>query len=56
MGDIAERTLHIARFLFQNDGSRKKLSNYPEELRGLADISDIAVEPVARYQPVVKAH
>jgi phosphate transport system protein len=59
MGDIAERTLQIALdSYFKNDGSRKKVLELSEELRGLADeisdISDIAVELVARYQPVAK--
>jgi phosphate transport system protein len=56
MGDIAERTLQIALdSYFKNDGSRKKVVELSEELRGLADeISDIAVELVARYQPVAK--
>lgn len=56
MGDIAERTLQIALdSYFKNDGSRKKVLKLSEELRGLADeISDIAVELVARYQPVAK--
>src|SRR5918992_1943186 len=56
MGDIAERTLQIALdSYFKNYGSRKKVLELSEELRGLADeISDISVELVARYQPVAK--
>ena len=56
MGDIAERTLQTSLdSYFKNDGSRKKVLELSEELRGLADeINDIAVELVARYQPVAK--
>src|ERR671914_1084532 len=56
MGELAERTLQIALdSYFKNYGSRKKVLELSEELRGLADeISDISVELVARYQPVAK--
>jgi phosphate transport system protein len=56
MGELAKRTLQIALdSYFKNDGPRKKVLELSEEIRVLADeISDIAVELVARYQPVAK--
>ena len=56
MGDMAQRSLQIALDCYFNDaGSRKKVFELSEKLRSLEDeIGDIAVELIARYQPVAK--
>jgi phosphate transport system protein len=54
MGDMAQRSLQIALdCYFKDAGSRKKVFELSEKLRSLEDeIGDIAVELIARYQPV----
>ena len=56
MGDMSQRSLQIALDCYFNDaGSRKKVFELSEKLRSLEDeIGDIAVELIARYQPVAK--
>jgi phosphate transport system protein len=56
MGAMSQRSLQIALDCYFNDaGSRKKVFELSEKLRSLEDeIGDIAVELIARYQPVAK--
>ena len=56
MGDMSQRSLQIALDCYFNDaGSRKKVFELSEKLRSLEDeIGDIAIELIARYQPVAK--
>jgi phosphate transport system protein len=56
MGEMAQRSLQISLdSYFLDTGPRKKVFELSEKLRSLEDdIGDIAVELVARYQPVAK--
>jgi phosphate transport system protein len=56
MGDMAQRSLQIALDCYFKDAcSLKKVFELSEKLRSLEDeIGDIAVELIARYQPVAK--